>query len=65
MRQTAVSGLYFSRNAVREVEELCGGVDEGEAEGDEGVGTARDNAVYEELVEHFILLNNLIQFFYR
>jgi len=29
------------------VEEFCGGVNEGEAEGDEGVGAARNDTVYE------------------
>lgn len=37
---------------MREVEEFGGGVDEGEAEGDEGIDRGGDDAVEKKLAEH-------------
>lgn len=38
-----------------EVEEFCGGVDEREAEGDEGVDVARNYGIYKKLRKHILM----------
>jgi hypothetical protein len=47
---------------MRKVEEFCGGVNEGETKGDEGVDGTGDYCVDEELVKHSLSVRFLIAY---